>query len=49
MTTLKIFKRNGFTTTISKQGGNIWIKAIKKIPLKTFKEEMSAQDILNLA
>lgn len=49
MTTLKIFKFKGFLYRVSKQGGNIYIKATKTIPLKTFKEEASAQDLINLA
>jgi hypothetical protein len=49
MTTLKIYKVNGFTWTISKQGKFMYIKGEKRIPMKTFKEEISAQDLINLA
>ena len=49
MVTLKVYKVNGFTWVISKQGKYMYVKGEKKIPLKTFKEEISAQDLINLS
>lgn len=46
--TLKLLKHNGWVTTWSRQGNNIYLKATKRMKVARFKEELTAEELVRI-